>query len=376
MTQNIIFTRYLYLKDEVKISLLTSLIDKNEGSIFWAYELYYSGFENELFDLLWKIYFNFYYTLNPTFQQYFIKKHKEWKKMCESGDRDRDRIVSNIVNNLLIRPYNLDVFMLKQQNGLIHIEKEKEKENNEDLQTMLNMKKYARIAEYILHQCAAEELHNAFDIIVDHFIDKNIQLDKDKILKQLKNSVEFVENISIRVLILSNVMLYYSIQSNLTMGKKLYIIVDPNDIIMYETIVADKTVKASNILPIACLYDIDENNYLSLFQLERDNTNIRERYNNHWEYYASFSPIWLNRIQKYNGNINHSTQKIDFIDDDQLEAFYDEFGYEPGEQKCETQNKCIKDIKDVRTWESFYETHKKNGLYIPTFTVLPKDQRL
>ena len=230
------------------------------------------------------------------------------------------------------------------------------------------MKKYAHIAEYILHQCAAEELDNAFDIIVDHFIDKNIQLDKDKILKQLKISVDFVENISIRVLILSNVMLYYSIQSNLTMGKKLYIIVDPNDIIMYETIVADKTVKASNILPIACLYDIDENNYLSLFQLERDNTNIRERYTNHWEYYASFSPIWLNRIQKYNGNINHTTQKIDFIDDDQLEAFYDEFGYDPGEQKCETQNKCIKDIKDVRTWESFYETHKKNGLYNPTFT--------
>ena len=81
MTQNIIFTRYLYLKDELKISLLTSLIDKNEGCIFWAYELYYSGFENELFDLLWKIYFNFYYTLNPSFQQYFIKKHKEWKKM-------------------------------------------------------------------------------------------------------------------------------------------------------------------------------------------------------------------------------------------------------------------------------------------------------
>lgn len=369
MTQNIIFTRYLYLKDEVKISLLTSLIDKNEGCIFWAYELYYSGFENELFDLLWKIYFNFYYTLNPSFQQYFIKKHKEWKKMCESGDRDRDRdrIVSNIVNNLLIRPYNLDMFMLKQQHGLIHIEKEKEKENNDDLQTMLNMKKYAHIAEYILHQCAAEELHNAFDIIIDHFIDKNIQLDKGKILKQLKISVDFVENISIRVLILSNVMLYYSIQSNLTMGKKLYIIVDPNDIIMYETIVADKTVKASNILPIACLYDIDENNYLSLFQLERDNTNIRERYTNHWEYYASFSPIWLNRIQKYNGNINHTTQKIDFIDDDQLEAFYDEFGYDPGEQKCETQNKCIKDIKDVRTWESFYETHKKNGLYNPTF---------
>jgi len=370
MTQNIIFTRYLYLKDEVKISLLTSLIDKNEGCIFWAYELYYSGFENELFDLLWKIYFNFYYTLNPSFQQYFIKKHKEWKKMCESGAGDKDRIVSNIVNNLLIRPYNLDMFMLKQQHGLIHIAKKEkeEKEENCDLQTMLNMKKYAHIAEYILHQCDADDLYDAFDDILVHFIGKNIPLDKDKIIKQLKISVDFVDNISIRVLILSNVMLYYSIQSKLTMGKKLYIIVDPNDIIVYETIVADKTVTARNILPIVCLYEIDENNYLSLFQLERDETNIQESYYNHWEYYASFSPIWLDRIQKYNGNINHTSKKIDFIDDDNLEAFYDEFGYDPGEQKCETQNKCIKDIKNVRTWQSFYETHKKNGLYIPTFS--------
>ena len=43
-----IFTRYLYLHDEVKIALMASLLNKSNASIFWAYELYYSGFENEL----------------------------------------------------------------------------------------------------------------------------------------------------------------------------------------------------------------------------------------------------------------------------------------------------------------------------------------
>ena len=37
--QKFIFTRYLYIKDEVKLTLLTSILNKSEKSIFWAYEL-------------------------------------------------------------------------------------------------------------------------------------------------------------------------------------------------------------------------------------------------------------------------------------------------------------------------------------------------
>ena len=79
MTENapkIIFTRYLYSKDEVQLALLVNILNKSEKSLFWAYELYYSGFEEDVFNLLWKIYFDFYYTLNPSFYTYFIKKHK------------------------------------------------------------------------------------------------------------------------------------------------------------------------------------------------------------------------------------------------------------------------------------------------------------
>ena len=37
---NLVFTRYLYLKDEVKLSLLVSILNKSDDAIFWAYELY------------------------------------------------------------------------------------------------------------------------------------------------------------------------------------------------------------------------------------------------------------------------------------------------------------------------------------------------
>ena len=48
-----ILTRFLYVKDEVQIALFMSILQKKkEDSLFWAYELYYSGFEEEAFILI------------------------------------------------------------------------------------------------------------------------------------------------------------------------------------------------------------------------------------------------------------------------------------------------------------------------------------
>ena len=98
----ITFTRYLYIKDEVQLALLVSILNKSEKSLFWAYELYYSGFHVELFNLLWKIYFDFYYTLNPGFYKYFTKKQKEWENSLNTPEKD-DVVVGNIVYNLMRR---------------------------------------------------------------------------------------------------------------------------------------------------------------------------------------------------------------------------------------------------------------------------------
>ena len=69
-----VFTRYLYEKEEVKLALLFALLNKKDDAIFWAYELYYSGFSDELVELLWKMYYDFYATLNPKFEKYLLSK--------------------------------------------------------------------------------------------------------------------------------------------------------------------------------------------------------------------------------------------------------------------------------------------------------------
>jgi hypothetical protein len=59
---DIILTRYLYVKDEVLFSLWKSILLKNiDEALFWGYELYYSGFQEETFVLLMKLYYEFYF---------------------------------------------------------------------------------------------------------------------------------------------------------------------------------------------------------------------------------------------------------------------------------------------------------------------------
>ena len=74
---DLVFTQYLYIKEEVRIALLVSILNKSDDAIFWAYELYYSGFKYELLNLIWKIYYDFFATLNPAYEAYLLKKYKE-----------------------------------------------------------------------------------------------------------------------------------------------------------------------------------------------------------------------------------------------------------------------------------------------------------
>ena len=73
-------TRFLYIKDEVEISLMTALLKKQnlQECYYWTFELYYSEFD--VFQLLWKIYFDFYYELNPCMEDYMLKKHVLWEE--------------------------------------------------------------------------------------------------------------------------------------------------------------------------------------------------------------------------------------------------------------------------------------------------------
>jgi len=366
----IIFTRYLYVKDEVKLSLITSLLDKKEKALFWAYELYYSGFEIELFNHLWKIYFDFYYTLNPSFYDYFVKKQKEWKKMTKGPEKDK--IIKMIVSDLIMRPYNLDTLLLRQIATNFDIDLDAPSHvvfdhiefiNISQVKTWFINKNYTNIAEFVLHKCKEQYLDELLTFVSSYFK----ALTSKKLVEHKINKNLNIVKTKKRHMILAYIMLQFTIMEEVKMGKKLYVIVEEKDIIPFETIYSDydSSFYPYKILPIVYLHGIDEDNYLSLFKLQRNAINLNNAYFRHWEYYAAYSPVWYERIKKYRGTINHEEKKIDFPNDDFFEDFYDAYNYETDEQKPETTNKSIKNVVKERTWEMFYKQHKTNGLFVP-----------
>jgi hypothetical protein len=362
------FTRYLYEKEEVKLSLILCILNKKEEAIFWAYELYYSGFKAELVNLFWTMYYDFYYTSNPSFEKYLLKKlnnNLNFETNCE-------HYLSMIVNNFMIRPHSMDIFMLKQIVNMCEFET-----NDVLLESVLQNEDYMILASLILSQIKDDCLVDTLANVIQYFIKKGLNLDSKKIVaeykKIIKNDYHSNNNNNKRVILLARLIHYFASTKNIKMGKNIYVHIEPEDVIIYENIYADlrshdltPILPAYKILPLATIYYIDQYNYLSLFHLKREKNNITTVYRDKWLYYASFSPLWRERIVRYKGIIDEKTQTIMFQEgensDDNEQAFYNEFGYEPDEQKIETQNKTIQEIKSERTWASFYSEHKTNGI--------------
>jgi hypothetical protein len=104
---NIIFTRYLYSKIDVKQSFLLALLDRNhDEALFWGYELYYSGFKHDVFIYLSNIYEFIYSNDNPTLREPFRLLVDEWKK-----DNSLEWNLGTIIMTLSMRKYDLTKFM-------------------------------------------------------------------------------------------------------------------------------------------------------------------------------------------------------------------------------------------------------------------------
>jgi hypothetical protein len=361
---DLVFTRYLYVKEEVRISLLVSILNKSNDAIFWAYELYYSGFKYELLNLIWKIYYDFFASLNPAYEAYFLKKHKELL-----DEKHNECIISSIIQDLLFRPFNTDIFMLRNICETFDIDvdyyNETEKIINMD-EVTFNFTQwffnndFRSIAQWILNINKNILPIDVYKICLDIF-DKEVKLLKSKLTKEFVSAIKV--NININHILLSKIMTLFSKKEELKKGKSIYIHVEPEDIIIYEPIIGSEELKHYRILEIAYMCGIDDFKHLSLFNLSRNKYDLQEKYCYNWEYHASFSPLWSKRIREFKGYPDYIKQKVIFIDDDLMQDFYDFYGLEPDEQKLNVQNKSIQIIEKIHNWKWFNEQYKKNSLF-------------
>ena len=95
--------------------------------------------------------------------------------------------------------------------------------------------------------------------------------------------------------------------------------------------------KPHELLQTVCKYSV-RNNLNRLMNIEIPETDV---FNTNWLYYAARSPVWDERIIEQGGTIDHDTQTVVFEHDEQEEAFYEVWPYQPDELPVETKQKMV-----------------------------------
>jgi hypothetical protein len=241
----LIFTRYLYSKEDVVRSLFVALLNKEpDEALFWAYELYYSGFQQEMMEIVIRIFHEIYESRNSKqFCEFIITHYGKWLENPED-----DTILGTIVWNLTKSAYDLTQF-----------------------------------------------IENYFTIKL-------------------------------------NIM-----RTNEPKKRKLRLIFKEIDIEKYKTVHTSGPGKAWKILPQVYKYEIHPE-IRTLFQIT--NIDFRKEYCENWLFYAARSPIWSDRIISCGGFVVDN-EKVNLVDEEKAEEFYQLYNYEPDEQPTEIQEKSI-----------------------------------
>lgn len=105
----LIFTRYLYSLDDAKHSLFVSILNKNsDESLFWLYEIYYSGFKTDAFQMVMNVFTDVFSFDNPDLTKPFHRIMKNYEETPSEADSVS---IGTMVHNLCLRKYRIEYFM-------------------------------------------------------------------------------------------------------------------------------------------------------------------------------------------------------------------------------------------------------------------------
>lgn len=371
----VILTRYLYLFDEVGMTFVSCILKAKsiDECYFWISEMYLSGFKQQSWELLWFIYYDFYFIINPQFEPFLYKK---------SINGDFKSIIT-VVKNLFKLESSSEIFITRQYNSKIreitHIFKGKKP--NWLLSIPCKYHGLFRFIDKKLYHFAVSSLPDVIEsdifqaiqtyfqlsdeqfAVIQRLIDSSLseaekeeEDDKDK-----NNENQYKYKNAIHVLWSVICLLIFNpgwFQSK----KKLYIGCSDDEIdsvmkIHTEPIPLNNYNQPQiyKTLFYKRLYSIDV--MCSVFHLLRETKdNINECYYHHWEYYAYICPLWKERFDKYDITVDDENNKIIFNNDNEMEQFYSQYGYQPDEQSWETENKRMIHISTNIGWKDWYDS--------------------
>ena len=350
----ITLTRYLYIKDEVFHSLVLSLLDKKDIScvLFWTYELYYSGYEEELFRYIRRIYFDFYALLHPKFYTFIDKQIHNWR---ETKD---DTIVGYIMKNLFIMRYSHTIFSIRQL--VLHRDKCNRtykgrkpkwlipyKEVYHSLLRSIRDKEYVDIY-YHISKLHGDDLKYCLHDVGKYLDNENIEKIPSEFYDDFEVSYEnmtYSDVAHIWFTTIVHLMKYENVDEN---KKVLHIKLTKDEIDLVMKTENEICSPLYKTLEFKRMYAIHDK--VSYFKNDRDSfPNMINKYSfmdeiqHRWLYYASTCPRYAEILNTYDDVVvNHDKRCVEFKDDDDFENFYENHGYfEPDEQTGVTQQKVF-----------------------------------
>ena len=337
-------SRYLYHNDEVKYSIITSILKREDFNecLFWISEYYYSGYE--IWNLVWKMYYDFYAINSPKLERFIKKMYEKWiakKKIV---------YILHIFKNFYFNPHPSNLtFLVRMKmktqttpaNSYLGrtpkwLKNFQYKKKYKNLLLSIHKKHYSNIAYYLnRYKKNIEELYN---LIVDYY-------EKIKEINLKKNWKHFEDHLySNRLHILIALICHLNIPEKEIHIREIHLLIDDAQLkfVVETNTLPDRLYKT---LKLKRLFKINPN--ISCFDLERYTTDIQQILWNHWEYYSYSTPIWKERFDKYEIQINNEEHSIKFKKEDEEIDFYEKYNYEPDEQDKETQEKSIGELIDL-----------------------------
>ena len=365
----LVFTRYLYAKDEVLLSMITSMLTKElDETLFWFGEWVSSVSVKKSIQEIFKIYYDFYSIKNPKIEKYIEKKILQIKKDDEITEKYKQ--LANIVKNLVLLDSCSNVFLLRQYmkndpfpNVIYKGRKPKwcKNFNKEYINLLLSINKrhwynvcfFLNTIHYTTQESGVgqepsrdiiDDLHN---VIITYFQSvEDISINMEFVFKKWA-SISYKDK---KHLLLAIIVYLTMPQQEIDIDKKMFVSITKKEeeiILNPELCIVDRNLKPYEVLKFGRLYSI--NKTISCFELAR--TNITKEYkqlfNHHWEYFAFKSDIWKKRMESYSIVRNKQKLTISFQDDkndNNYEKFYEKYGYEPDEQFMITQLKSVLDL--------------------------------
>ena len=390
-------TRYLYHLCDVKYSFITSLLkgDDMKEVLFWASELYYSGYTEILYDLIWKLYYDFYAITNPllekkinklnnqlnnqliaSFNNLSLKSKNECKNECKKNiklqinthQNEKTKDLIWILNYMFdVECIDYHVFEFRCLTSIpLKISKKCQKEQRGqkwflDIKEELYKEKIFldKIEENLLISIHNE---NENENSIKYYIER---VDTRRCYKILRRYYKIIKDFKIKMdddylntivydnkrHILMALICYFDLELCEIENKRLKSKKYGDDYYNYFV----KTNNIINISPCKILkekrdYGINKNIGCFIENLNDLNKKKQQIFWNNWEYFANFSPIWKKRFEKYNCIFENKTPT--FKNDNMLEDFYEIYGYEPDEQNKETQMKSTLQIENnsIKEW--------------------------